>query len=122
MNANTYGFQPGMKVYVQRRRWNGVETTPEELSEQTILKIGRRWIDITGGNRFDPEHMAIDGKGYGMTDKVWTSREEYAETITVNKVWRDFNSRLRHSPPDGMTVEKVQQMADICGITLKVQD
>lgn len=124
MSAKTYGFQTGMKVYIQRRRWNGVPTSVEDLSEQTITKIGNKWITLGNGDRFCPERMQLDGKGYGFTDKVWTSISEFTDSLTINQMWKEFRAKLTHDAPKGLSVNDLKSAAGFLGIqlTMPVQD
>lgn len=119
MNANTYGFQTGMKVYVQRRRWDNKPVAPEDLDECTITKIGRKWIELDGHHgRYDPEKMRVDGKGYGERETVWTSRQEYAESTRTNKLWSAFRRQINNFPPEGLADDEIVAFAARCGIDL----
>lgn len=106
--AHPQGWEVGMTVCVVH--FSGHK---KFVREDTITKIGRRWITLSGNkpDRFDGETMHLDGAGYGSPGRVYPSRAEYETSTEAEIAWRDLRQRLPYHPPKGMTPERIRELA-----------
>lgn len=104
-------FKVGQSVVVD---WCGYNN--HRATEETITKIGRKWVEITEGRyRFDPRNMFLDGKGHNHPGKVYLSRAELNDKQERERLWRSITRRVRdvYSPPAYLTLEQLQQLAKL---------
>ena len=86
--------------------------------EITVTKIGRRWATVSGadrGTRIDMATLQADGGEYSSPGQAYLSRDAYENSVVLKEAWRDYCSRLSAvSPPDGMTMDKLEQIKALC--------
>jgi len=93
--------------------------------EITIERVGRKWAYSTQNARemrIDLNSLKSEIFGYGHyshNGQCYLSREEYEKKRELNRVWEEFVSRLtRNHPPKGITLNQINSMAEICGVTI----
>jgi hypothetical protein len=98
-------YEVGQEVYVE-----GLNRNPSRIAK--VTKVARKWVDITGWQRFDAATGFVDAKGYTSPGRVWLCEADC-------NAWRDLNaswSALRravsetYNMPTGMTHEKIEQI------------
>jgi len=102
-------FEVGQELYVvlnERRGGPRIET---------VTSIGRKWVNLTNGWRFDHADMRLDGKGYSSPGKVYQSEAEHNNWLELDRTWRSFMCAMdrQFSPPSGMSIEKIQAIRSI---------
>lgn len=59
---------------------------------QTIVKIGRKWAQLSDGNRFDVRDSQLDGGIYSSPGRVWGSPDaceaEQQADVAWSKLWQ----------------------------------
>lgn len=77
----------------------------------TVVSVGRKWVTVSNGRRFDMETGNGDSGGYSVRECVWPSEQAHADHMALVTAWQDF-TRLtyRHSsePPEGVTLSQVE--------------
>lgn len=89
--------------------------------EATVTAIGRKWITINDRNRFEIGSMYLDGKGYASPGSVWSSPEEYHNSLSLNQAWSGIQTAVinAHRCPDGVTVERIEEARKLLGLDNK---
>ena len=92
--------------------------------EKTVAKVGRRWATLSGfrGYRFDIETWRIDGGKYQSPGCVYPCRETREKELATIAAWRNFScvvERYRYTAPPNVTIEAIQQAAEILGLEVK---
>lgn len=79
--------------------------------EVTVRKVGRKWVELDTGQRIEKGKRIIDGGDYSSPGSVYSSKQEYDNYVSLNNAWDDLRRTIdkRYSPPDGMTIEKIEQ-------------
>jgi hypothetical protein len=113
--SNPHGLTVGQELFVvydERRRAGGNRPV-------IVTKIGRKWVDICEGRyRIDAETLRIDGKGFSSPGRCYLTEQAYREEAEIKDAWWSLYRRIdrMHSMPAGMTIEKMDQIADLLGI------
>lgn len=85
----------------------------------TVVKVGRKWAHLNSYyGKIDIETLWLDGGKYSSPGRCWASKEAWEAEQHRHRVWYDFQRRLTHTPPDGVTVdtiEKIKSMLDPSG-------
>lgn len=88
--------------------------------EVTVMKVGRKWLHVTGGARFD-RHQAIE-KGsareehtIGSPDLLYASESAYLQHMSMMKLKRDI---IDHLQREYVTDDAILTIAEI--LKLKV--
>lgn len=86
----------------------------------TVMKVGRKWLHVTGGAKFD-RHQAIE-KGcareehtFGAPDLLYPSESAYLQHMSMMKLKRDI---IDHLQREYVTDDAILTIADI--LNLKV--
>ena len=106
----------GQAVWVERKERFGTRG-----KEETVIKVGRRWAEISGphGSRFDIETWRLDGGKYTSPGNVYPSLETRSKEVSLMAAWHNFSSAIdRYSAPPNVTIEAIQQAADLLGLEL----
>lgn len=101
------GWKVGMTVCVVIDL--NVRGEPRPRQEE-VTKIGRRWITVEGGKRFDADTLQIDGRGYSSPGRVYIDEADYRETTLLSKQWRSFRDALPYDPPKGLTLNRLNDI------------
>lgn len=81
--------------------------------EVTVLKIGRKWVQISHHLRIDIKTMWVDGKGYASPGRCWLSEAEWWSEQCRQLAWSQFHSDVRNhhgGPPDHLTTSRIENM------------
>lgn len=88
----------------------------------TVMKVGRKWLHVTGGAKFD-RHQAIE-KGcareehtFGAPDLLYASEAAYLQRMSMMKLKRDI---IDHLQREYVTDDAILTIAEI--LKLKVTD
>lgn len=116
MTATKPKFAVGMTVIVaEKNRRHEVD-----LSEATIIKIGRKWATVKMGwreLRFDIETMMIDGGDYFSSGAVHLSKADYDDAVETDRLWALLHKSVSWRPPQGMKSEAVKQAIHTLGLS-----
>ena len=105
--------------------WVEIERNRKPVGEDaTVTKVGRKWVDVSGfrGRRFDIETWALDGGKYSSPGCVYPCREARENEVARIRAWRNLSDaidRYRYSAPPNMTIEAIQQAAELLGLEVK---
>jgi len=93
-------------------------------NEATVAKVGRKWATLSGfrGERFDVETWCINSSGYPGAGRVYPCREDREKELALVAVWRNLSGaidRYRYSAPPNVTIEAIQQAAELLGLEVK---
>lgn len=80
-----------------------------------IITIGRKWISLKNGHRFDPELMAADGKGYCSPGKIYLTKEKYEDEQELRTTWNKIEREFRYRTPS-VSVEAMRKIAKLLGV------
>ena len=81
-----------------------------------VEKVGRKWAKLNDYHgQVSIETMWLDGGKYSPLGKCWLSKEAWEAEIKLNATWNDFQRRLSHQPPDGVTLETIAQIKTLLG-------
>lgn len=106
-------LQVGQTLYfVGRDRYHG------PARDVTVTKIGRKWASLDNGYRISLESLYADGGQYASPGRCWPNREAYEAALYRAHKWSALRKWLDHkySPPEGVTVEQMQQAAKLLGL------
>ena len=98
-------------------------------NEATVAKVGRKWATLSGRReqRFDVETWRIDSESCASSGRVYPCREGREKELLVIAAWRNFAwrnlsdaiDRYRYSAPPNVTIEALQQAAELLGLEVK---
>jgi hypothetical protein len=100
-------FSVGQTVFVKFRRphGNGIDLQP-----MLIQKVGRKWITIERGYRFDASQRQLDGGGHSSPGCVYLSEAEHQDEQDRIAAWRRLCSHTSNHwhPPDTCSLEMIR--------------
>lgn len=101
--TNKKDFYIGQKIWYVNEGRNGLY--------RTVTKVGRDWVYLNNGNRFNIETMKIDGGNYFSPGKCYLSEEDEIKERELNKAWQDFKTKIRniYHVPKSVTIEDIKQ-------------
>jgi len=105
--------------------WVEIERNRKPAGEEaTVTKVGRKWADVSGGHgrRFDIETWDLDGGRYSSPGNVYPCRDAREKEISRIRAWRNLSDaidRYRYSAPPNVTIETIQQAAELLGLEVK---
>lgn len=95
-------FTRGQAVVIVRQPTWGRDRAPT-LSPDAIDKIGRRWVTLASGRRFDPETRELDAGEYESDETVWPSAEVFARHAQRRAHWAVVRASARgEDPPEAL--------------------
>lgn len=75
-----------------------------------ITKVGRKWVYLKGGERFDRQTMCIDGGGWASHARIYPNLEAHERDLRRFRLWRRIkDAAWQGSPPANLT------LADLVG-------
>lgn len=89
----------------------------------SVTKVGRRWVQLTGGMRFDQTSAnwrLVDGGQYSSPGRLWESWTHCRDAINVTVIFR----RIRDQSPvgsygcDKISVENALRAAELLGVQI----
>lgn len=108
-----------MKWKVGQRLWLvptfRYEGDPREV---VVASVGRKWATLEGlypSRRIDNDGR-VDGRGYSSPGRCYESREQYEAERDLAACWDDTVRRIGSRVPDGMTMDRVQQVRALVGL------
>jgi len=110
-------FTIGQKVWVSTAQGGRRDLS---LKEATITKVGRKWVDLNPHylGRFDCSTMQLDGGRYGSPGQVYLSPEAFHTEVLTQRLWSELARRITIYSPEGMTIDKIRQVAALLNISL----
>jgi hypothetical protein len=117
----TIDYKVGMKLWFQP-----YEARREQGRYFEVTKVGRKWVSLGDpdrpqwGARYRVEigQRQVDGENYSSPGSVWATKEECEEASLLSKEWSEFARKLTYqSVPDGLTIEALQQVKILLGIS-----
>lgn len=86
--------------------------------EVSIIKVGRKWLELSNGHRADIKTLIVDDEGYASPATCYISQSEYEKKIALTKAWDALRSKIRdiHRAPSGITVDVIENVRAQLGI------
>jgi hypothetical protein len=86
----------------------------------TVSKIGRRWVTLSDGNRFDrtsDNWRIVDGGGYSSPGRLWDSEQQFKDSQKVREILNAIEQRFRFGREYcNVTLEDAVQAARLLGV------
>ncbi|WP_087863516.1 beta barrel domain-containing protein [Comamonas thiooxydans] len=82
-------------------------------SLEKVAKIGRKYIVMESGLRFDKVTLApVAEQGYSHRIQLWGSKAAYEEDRALRETWLHLRTRVQscYKPPPGLTVEAMAKL------------
>jgi hypothetical protein len=104
----------GDKLFVQYFRYPHVG----EGRLETITKVGRKWVYLDSGYRFELEYvqnkmMYLDGGNYSSPGRVWLCEGDYVNHCKCQKLWQALRKGIDYSRDPGSGVS-LKNLTDAC--------
>jgi hypothetical protein len=114
--TNCYpSFEVGMSFFCalnERRHTKG--------GTVSIDKIGRKWVTLSDGNRFDrtsENWRIVDGGGYSSPGRLWDSEQQYRDSQKVREILDAIAQRFHFgSEHCNIALENATQAARLLGV------
>ena len=101
-------IQAGQKLWSVVDFRHGRNIDPPKQSEVSVTKVGRKYADLSSGDRIIVETLDIDGGQYGSPGKCYASKEVYDSTEGVVLAWKKLRQDLSDwTPPAGVTIADI---------------
>lgn len=86
--------------------------------EATVAKVGRKWLTIYGGYRFDRNQDVAKGyarhdSDYGSPSSIYPSQQHYNKAVEMRHLKNRISNELGKR---NMTDDQVLQIAEILGV------
>lgn len=108
---------PGMKLF-----WAYNDHRRGRNETVTVTKVGRKWADLDNCPRIDVKTLIADGGKYSSPGRCYYSEDEYKNQLAINNAWYNLCKKLEfRSPPKDMTLEKMQQVEELLGLSDEVK-
>lgn len=106
---------PGQAVYGLTQFGRGPATW-----ESTIRAIGRKWISLSDGSRFDPETMEVDPGQWSTEGLVFLSEQARSDHIRRFELWEALRAFARNEtvPPDTLQLTHLAQAVALLGVNV----
>lgn len=107
------------KLHEEMELW-WVPANPYRAKELvTVVKVGRKWAELSNRFRIDVDTMEGDGgKGYSSPGKAWPSQVDYEAYMAIQAAWNDLRNdiyKMWRSPP-GVSVESINSLRQQIGL------
>ena len=82
---------------------------------ETIKKVGRKWVTLANGIRFDIKTWKLDGNGI-----CYPSEHEYSKRQELERAWDNLRNyfMFKYSRNPDVTLEQIKQAAELLKINL----
>lgn len=100
-------FKVGQVVYAKTSRRHA------ESKNLAITKIARKWVYLENGDRFDPETMRTDDKGYSSMYTIYLSEAVYKETVGLQERWQKLRTSMVTLKPKHITAQDMDTLERI---------
>jgi hypothetical protein len=100
----------------------GLYFTPDiKDSEVEVIKIGRRWIDLSNHQRIDRETLQADGKGYASPGRCYASEAAHHQEQEMFRLWDAFRNGVsrQYRPPTSLTLEGLKRAMGLLGFPVE---
>ncbi len=83
----------------------------------TVTKVGRKWVTLSNYRRVLADTLMVEADSQ---TRCYLDRTAHEADMALGAVWREFLRQLNPSyrAPPGMTIERIQQAAELLGINL----
>lgn len=107
-------LEVGMKLFFVFSRYS----TGRNHREVEVKSVGRKWAQLSNGNRISLDTWVADGGNYSSPGMCYESRQQYEEKCKVNTEWEWFRRLVNShtSSPKEVTVEKIKQAVELLGL------
>ena len=107
-----------MKSDVQWKKDCTAIVTKISKKYATVAELYKDGTQSDREDKIDLELMSVIDKTTGnAVYSVWKDQSEYEAFQLLKNVWRSFTVRIDDwNPPEGMTLEKIQQLKNIMGM------
>lgn len=107
----------GQAIVIVREPTWGRDREPQ-IRADAVAKIGRRWVTLASGRRFDPETGELDAGEYESDETVWPSAEVFALHAQRRAHWEVVRANARgEDPPPTLDDETLAAFAAALGAT-----
>jgi len=98
----------GQTVFVRRFTLRNLH----DLSEEAIVKVGKKWVYLRGNCRFDMKTGEIDGRGFSSPGRVYLTAREYKVDVEKAALWRKIRDTIGWlAMPAHFTLDTLQRIA-----------
>ena len=87
-----------------------------EPREITVIKVGRKWAQLSNYYRIDINTMVVDGGVYPSPGKCYESQKHYEYCCAANKLWDATRNGMRYVVPVGVTLNDIKQARKLLGL------
>lgn len=88
--------------------------------EVSVLKVGRKWIELSNFHRVDVETLRADGGKYTSPGRCYLNKEAYETQLSLQSAWRSFQKSIDWTPiPVGVTADDIAKARQILRIEEK---
>jgi len=113
------------EVTIGQQLWFVPDRRPSGSGYDTVAKIGREWVTMSGHNpyrfRKDDPKMRADGKSYSSPGRYYLSKEAYEEESRLNRRFQNLIRRVpQYHRPDHLTDADMDELARM--FQLEAQD
>lgn len=112
-SSNPHGLTVGQELFFVNHQTRSAIT-----QIVSVVKIGRKWADLSNRHRIDMVTFRADGGGYNSPGTAYLSEQIYRDKVALSRAWQSLTQKISgmYSIPTGMTIEKIDQIADLLGI------
>lgn len=112
MTAPAYTKGQAVFVITTPEPWARGRRLPTVTSD-VVSKIGRVWVTLASGQRFDPETGEIDGGDYDSPGRVWLSVEDHDRYQARLSNWQIVCDAARASrdAPEALSDDQLASLA-----------
>lgn len=105
----------GQVVYWRQSRSMRIARSEARLTPRDVVKIGRRWVTLDSGDRFEPGEgegpFPVDNGDYSSYADIFLSTEAAAAHDHREAAWRRLVELARGEPPAHVTGEQIDAFA-----------
>ena len=81
-----------------------------------ISKVGRKWVTLKNGYRFEKTKTSLDGGDYVSPGRIYESKQAYEDELQLRTGWEELRKYLDRIMPPDMTMERIRAARAALGI------
>lgn len=102
-------------IEVGQKLWCAYNQRYNQNEFAEVVKVGRKWIELSNRRRADKTTLIIDGGQYSSPGKCHISKEAYEEDQERLCRWDEFRKKISsiYHCPDNVTIEKIDRALEV---------
>lgn len=76
----------------------------------SITKVGRTWVHLSNGERFDPTTMHVDGGRYASPGRIWLSEAALKRDRTRRRLYQALRNDLSRALHPDVRISDLQRV------------